>query len=199
MKPSYTVIAGSNGAGKSTFFDNVTKIDVITGVFVNTDQIAVDLSAIHNASERSIDFQAGRETLKLMRKFFHQQVDVTRETTLSGRESLNSLTHARNAGYKTALVYIGLDSVELAIERVCDRVRKGGHDIPEEAIRRRYTRSLRNAADAWKIADKFYFIDNTTAQGYIPILMKDAGRKLWLSESRPGWLQKIVEHIESNS
>ena len=192
MKPSYTVLAGPNGAGKSTFYETFSLLGFRTGKFVNPDVIATGLRQEGNVSEKLIDYHAGRETLRTVADCVKNQVDFMRETTLSGHEILRSMERAQAAGYEVNLVYIGLDEVELSVNRVATRVACGGHDIPAEAIRRRYEKSIRNAGRACRLADNVIFYDNSSDNGYYPLAQIRSGRLSWFSFRRSGWLNKLL-------
>lgn len=96
------------------------------------------------------------------------------ETTLSSNHALRMMSDAKAAGFHVNLLYVALDTVERNIERVRSRVRKGGHNIREDVIRRRYARSLDNLAKALKLADEAALIDNSGLDPHIAIEMKAA-------------------------
>lgn len=192
MKPSYTVLAGPNGAGKSTFYETFSLLGFRTGKFVNPDVIANRLRLEGKVSENLIDYYAGREALRTVADCIENQVDFTRESTLSGHEILRSMELAKAAGYDVNLVYIGLNGVELSVTRVAIRVACGGHDIPAEAIRRRYEKSIRNAARACHIADNIIIYDNSSDKGYYPLAQIRLGRLSWFSFRSSNWLNKLL-------
>lgn len=153
--PILTVIAGPNGAGKSTIYKIVQPV----GRFVNADDIEASLPPeLPKATRESA---AARAALDAIRGLIASKQSLVVETTLSGKWPLKLMTDARAAGYRVELVYICLDSPQRSIERVAFRVRDGGHDIPTEAILRRYPRSLANLRPASRLADEFAVIDNS--------------------------------------
>lgn len=148
--PNLFVMAGPNGAGKTT-----TSRLILTGArrveeFVNADIIAV---------EKGLDdIAAGRHMLQRLDELTQLRKDIAFETTLSSASMRNRISAMREAGYVFHLIYVWLPSAEMSIQRVAARVRSGGHNIPEDVIRRRYPRSLENLfyvfiplADAWVI------------------------------------------------
>ena len=187
------MLAGPNGAGKSTFYYTLVDKGFRTGVFVNTDVIASRMQLQGKISEHLIDFHAGRETLGIVAGFIKNRTDFTRESTLSGQEILRSINNAKAAAFETNLVYVGLEHVNLSIQRVAARVESGGHDIPLDAIRRRYEKSIRNLVKACHIADNVIFFDNSSNDGYSPLAQIISGRLSWLSYEQPSWLKKVLK------
>ena len=133
--PRLYIISGCNGAGKTTASYSLLSEMLNCSEFVNSDEFAKGLSPF-NPEKASI--QASRFMLSKIRYLLKKQRDFAVETTLATRTLLKTAKVAQNAGYTVTLLYFWLDSPELAIERVKARVQSGGHDIPEETIRRRY-------------------------------------------------------------
>ncbi|MBM3289977.1 MAG: Zeta toxin family protein [Candidatus Hydrogenedentes bacterium] len=158
VKPHVIILAGPNGAGKSTAAPHV--VNELFGVveFVNADVIAQGLAGF--APDR-VALQAGRIMLQRIQRLSERRESFSFETTLSSRALARTIQHLRdNQGYTVYLVYLWLSSADLAVARVADRVASGGHSIPEDAIRRRYDRSIdnflriyREMVDAWRVYD----------------------------------------------
>lgn len=153
--PNVIVIAGPNGAGKSTFAPALLRDTLGILEYVNADTIAEGLSAF---APENASFDAGRVMLGRLHELASHQRDFAFETTLASKFFAGWLKDLQANGYRVSLVFLWLRNVEFAIERVNERVRLGGHSIPEETIRRRYERSLKNLfdlylpiADAWRI------------------------------------------------
>jgi predicted ABC-type ATPase len=151
------IIAGPNGAGKSTLAPILLRDEFELMEFVNADTIAIGLSAFQ--PERTA-IEAGRVMLKRLRELVERKASFAFETTLATRSYAHWLADLRQGGYKVNLMFIWLNSPELAVERVKQRVIAGGHDIPEETIRRRYQNGVRNffalyqpLADEWGVYD----------------------------------------------
>ena len=138
--PHLYVIAGPNGAGKTTFAQEYLPHFAHCPVFVNADLIAKDL--LPNSPERAA-VTAGRLMLKRIRQLSSAKKDFGFETTLSGRSYHIFFRHLIKSGYEIRLFFLWLPDVNLAIQRVRDRVSLGGHSIPEDVIRRRFNRGLR--------------------------------------------------------
>lgn len=135
------IIAGPNGAGKTTFAREFLPNEAACPVFVNADLIAAGLAPF--APERAA-VQAGRLMLAELQRHFLAGQSFAFETTLSGRGYLNHIRMWQLAGYRVKLIFLQLDSAEEAIARVKQRVRQGGHNIPEGVIRRRFVAGREN-------------------------------------------------------
>lgn len=133
--PKLYIISGCNGAGKTTASYSLLPEMLECSEFVNSDEFAKGLSPF-DPSKAAI--QASRYMLMKIRYLLKKQRDFAVETTLATRTLLKTVKMAQEAGYTVTLLYFWLNSPELAIERVKARVEAGGHDIPEETIRRRY-------------------------------------------------------------
>jgi predicted ABC-type ATPase len=151
------VLAGPNGAGKSTTAPYLLKDALAVHEFVNADTIAQGLSAYR---PEAAAITAGRVMLERLRTLSSMRRDFAFETTLSGRSHVRWLRDLRASGYRTHLVFLALPSADLAIARVADRVRRGGHHVPDVVVRRRFIAGLRNlfsvymdAVDSWTIYD----------------------------------------------
>jgi len=151
------IIAGPNGAGKTTFAQSFLPAEAGLLHFVNADLIAAGLSPFEpdNAA-----IKAGRLMLEEIARYEKRGASFAFETTLSGLGYLRRIRRWRAQGYHVSLFFLTLPSVETAITRVAARVSQGGHDIPENVIRRRFaagldnfTRHYRDAVDDWILYD----------------------------------------------
>ena len=133
--PRLYIISGCNGAGKTTASYSLLPEMLECSEFVNSDEFAKSLSPF-DPSQASI--QASRYMLLKIRYLLKRHQDFAVETTLATRTLLKIVTTAQAAGYTVTLLYFWLRTPELAVERVRARVEAGGHNIPEETIRRRY-------------------------------------------------------------
>ena len=133
--PNLYIIAGCNGAGKTTASFTVLPEMLDCDEFINADEIARGISPL-NPEKASIE--AGRFMLTKFEKLIANKKDFAFETTLATKSYVNTIQRAKQKGYQIVLVYFWLDSVSLAIERVKTRVLDGGHNIPEPVIIRRY-------------------------------------------------------------
>jgi predicted ABC-type ATPase len=168
-RPSVVILAGPNGAGKSTAASTLLHGTLAVNEFVNADVIARGLSAF---DPDGAALAAGRVMLARLRELAEQRVSFAFETTLASRTFAPWLRDLRASGYDVQLVFLWLSSADLAIERVADRVRSGGHNVPEETVRRRYRAGLPNffnlyepLASAWRLYDTSSAAPRLVAQG----------------------------------
>ena len=153
--PQIIVMGGPNGAGKSTI---AARLIPPTMEFVNADEIAKTLA---ETVTDSINVQAGRLMLQRLDELEAQRASFAIETTLASRSLAPRIQRLRASGYVFSLAYIWVPDVELSIARVAERVRRGGHYIPEDVIRRRYKSGLQNFFNLYRpIADVWGFYAN---------------------------------------
>jgi predicted ABC-type ATPase len=169
--PTFTVVAGANGCGKSTL-TKWAREEFQESSVLDPDAISRSLQATGSNSGTVID--AGREVLSMAERLLAAGQSFTVETTLAGNTYLRMMNKAKKLGYIVVLVYIGTTSVEINMQRVRFRVTKGGHDVPDEDQKRRYPRSFANAAKAITIADEAVVLDNSTSTGYVKVAVKRA-------------------------
>lgn len=150
--PKFYIIAGCNGAGKTTASFKILPRILDCQEFVNADEIARGISPFH---PEKVSIEAGRIMLARIKELFAKKIDFAIETTLSSRMYLKTLQEAKSLGYESNLLYFWLNSPEMAIERVAKRVTQGGHHIPTETIRRRYKQGIKYLFELY--ADK---VDN---------------------------------------
>ncbi|MFL6301866.1 MAG: AAA family ATPase [Terriglobales bacterium] len=154
-KPTIYLIAGCNGAGKTTFAKEFLPHEVKCLRFYNADELARGLSPFDPAAAA---IKAGRLLLAEIRRSITRKETFALESTLSGTTYRRLLQQAKASGYRIYLHYLWLPTPEIAIARVRERVKKGGHDVPASDIRRRFARSLRHLvsiyaplADRWAV------------------------------------------------
>ena len=159
-KPNLYIIAGPNGAGKTTASYNLLPEILHCPNFVNADEIARGLSPF---APEAVAIQAGRIMLVRIEELLPQKVDFAIETTLATRSYVGLVKRAQELGYKVHLIFFYLETPEQAIQRVAQRVSQGGHNIPEEDIRRRFKRGLHNLLHLYEpICDNVHILNNTS-------------------------------------
>jgi predicted ABC-type ATPase len=170
--PQVVVIAGPNGAGKTTLAPFLLRDTLGLLEYVNADPIALGLSGFDPAG---VAFAAGRVMLKRLHDLAGQRKTFAFESTLAARSYVPWIERLRRDGYRVQLMFLWLRSSDLAVQRVHERVRTGGHDVPVEVIRRRYSAGLRNfwsfyepLADAWSVYDN--------SSSLKPLLIASGGR-----------------------
>ena len=135
------IIAGPNGAGKTTFARNYLLNEADSPTFINADMIAAGLNPFE--PERSA-FAAGRIMLRLIDEYVRRGESFAFETTLSGRNYARAIPGWQAMGYTVQLCFLSLPTPEMAVSRVRNRVREGGHNVPEDVVRRRFDAGWRN-------------------------------------------------------
>lgn len=152
-KPQLLIVGGPNGSGKTTVAVQYAATEGIA--YIGADAIAASLDPVDPTSAR---VEAGRRFMRSVGDTIASKRSCVVESTLSGRSFRNRMLEACKRGYEITIVFVFVDSVDVCVARVAERVRKGGHDVPEEDIRRRYDRSIRNfwtlyreLADSWVV------------------------------------------------
>lgn len=183
----YTIFAGVNGAGKSILYqaDKYNRSEKR----INTDEIARTLG---RWDDRDVQIQAGKQAVKLIKNYMEQGIDFNQETTLCGHAILRNIELAKSKGYKINLRYIGLESVDIAKERVKQRVKKGGHGIPEEVIEKRYKETLENLVKVIPLCDEVELYDNTDK---LLMIGKIKNAKVELFVKNRQWVNNILKQI----
>src|ERR1700760_4086560 len=155
--PVCWIIAGTNGAGKSSIYGASPQIQD-TGEFVNADLIARKIAPEYPEGASA---SAGRLVIKRLDELIEIGSDFVYETTLASHQSIGIMKRCRSAGYRIGLMFVALSDVNLHVRRVRERVEQGGHGIPEATIRRRYNRGFANLPVAIGIAHEFIAFDNS--------------------------------------
>ena len=158
--PKLYVIAGPNGSGKTTFAEKFLPNYADCFEFINADMIAKGLSPF---SPSRVAVKAGKILLDQIDDCSRRKADFAFETTLAGKAYANLFKKLKQNGYELHLFFLWLPAVTLSLARVADRVRKGGHDIPEHDVRRRFARGLKNLAEVYRSHfDTLSVFDNST-------------------------------------
>jgi predicted ABC-type ATPase len=153
------IIGGPNGAGKTTASYSVLPKILECREFVNADEIARGLSPFN---PESVAIEAGRLMLSRIAELLRRNESFSIETTLATRSYFRLIKQAHRQGYDVTLLYFWLRTPEQAIERVAERVSKGGHNIPSDVIRRRYQEGLDNLFHIYMpIVDTWVLVNNS--------------------------------------
>ncbi len=179
----YVLIAGVNGAGKSTLYQSMPKLREMPRV--NLDDIVKEFGDWKNLSDM---IQAGKISVSLINRYFADNLSFNQETTLCGKSVFKNLQRARELGYYIELHYVSVNTVEIAKERVKERVKRGGHGIPEKDIERRYRDTFQNLRDILPTCDLTIFYDNSELFHRFAIFRK--GTLVRLSRNVPEWFNR---------
>jgi predicted ABC-type ATPase len=164
------IIAGPNGAGKTTFAREFLPTDALLPNFVNADLIAAGLSPF---APDLAAFKAGRLMLETIADHVKHGESFSFETTLSGLTYAQMIPAWRASGYLVKLIFLSLPNVEIAIERVATRVIQGGHNVPEDVIRRRFDHGIKNFGRYKMLVDSWQLYDNSDT----PTILIDEGQQ----------------------
>ncbi len=166
------IIAGPNGAGKTTASYTILPEMFEIKEFVNADEIAKGISPFN---PEQVAFTAGRVMLNRIDELLNANTSFAFETTLASRSYKGLVKKAQKKGYKVILLFLTLNSVELAVNRVKVRVSEGGHNIPKDVIIRRYKNGISNFFNIYKsIVDEWILVDNSS-DFLIPIAKQYSG------------------------
>ncbi len=222
--PWMILIVGPNGAGKTTFYQKTLKEDplISSAEFINCDEEALNIArqikwqnirqllkekklkeafmlarTRPDVSEYSVQYQAGRNTSKKLRKKIEEKRNFIYETTGSGASHLATIKSAKQNGYKIATIFVGLSSAKLSQARVHERVLNGGHDVPTEDIQRRYPKVLERLPDLLRLSDVAALFDNSSKEAYKPIFLMDENQFL-IFDKYPKWTKDALKDCKTH-
>lgn len=187
------MLGGPNGAGKSTAAPRLLRGPLRVDEFVNADTLALGLSAFR---PQDVAVEAGRITLQRLSVLEAQRRSFAFESTLASQGLARRLDRLKQSGYRVHILYLWLPTVELALARVAARVRTGGHDVPAEAVRRRFERGRHNFFTLYRtLADAWRLYDATPLKGPKLIAARGSG-ELTRVRNRKAW-RMAAEGFES--
>lgn len=181
--PDLYIIAGCNGAGKTTASLTILPEILDCREFVNADNIAAGISPFN---VEGVAVEAGRIMLHRIEELLEASDTFAIETTLATRSYVGLVKRAQEKGYSVSLIYIWLTTPELALQRVAARVRKGGHNIPSDVVQRRYFKGIRNLFHLFiPICDNWIIADNS--QEYLEPIARKGGEFDNIIENNDLW------------
>lgn len=187
------LFGGPNGAGKTTIALN-TLPEVAVREFVNADSIAAGLSPLNPESSA---IEAGRLMLERIKFLRDSRVDFAFESTLASKSFAQFIKNSKAQGFRFHLIFVWLPSVELAIQRVRYRVQSGGHNIPEDVVRRRYRAGIRNLFSLYlPLADSYVIFDNS---GFAPRIIAELTESEGFSIFDPESWEKLKQFWEAKN
>ena len=193
MKKIFYLFAGVNGAGKSTLY-NSEKLDndIKNSIRINTDEIVKKIGIWKNNSDQ---IRAAKIAINLRNECFQYDKSFNEETTLTGKTILKTINKAKELGYELQLFYVGVNNPEIAKERIKIRVEKGGHNIENDVVEKRYYESLTNLKEIISKFDKVYLYDNS--KKYKNIFSFSNNTILFKSNESISWAKEVIEIIEN--
>ena len=180
----YVIFAGVNGAGKSTLYQTFAKYHQMPRI--NTDEI---LKTFGDWKITSDVMKAGKRAVQELNQCLSIGSSFNQETTLCGKTIFRTIEKAKNQGYYIELYYLGVDSVELAKQRIAYRVSKGGHGIPDKDVEKRYLETFQNLKIVLPMCNLASLYDNTKEFRRIAIY-KD-GIPVRVSHYVPDWFKRL--------
>ncbi|MHB8254545.1 MAG: AAA family ATPase [Acidiferrobacter sp.] len=178
--PQLWIVAGPNGAGKTTLADYWLAKTIPV---VSPDSMA--------ANQGLTPIQAGKAAIREQERLLQDGASFAVDTTLSGNRELELMNRAAKIGYKINLVFIGINDVSVCQGRIEERVADGGHNVPDEDVRRRYARSLTNLAEAIARADRAFVLDNSGENRRL-LFSVERGRVRHLTSRLPLWAKSAL-------
>jgi len=185
---TYTIFAGVNGAGKTSIYKSTYYEQNKDEKRINTDEM---VARIGSWQDNNLQIKCAREAIKLIKLYISESISFNQETTLCGKSIISNIKKAKQNGFFISMNYIGIESSEIAKERVAIRVSKGGHGISNEVIERRYSESLNNLLNVIEICNEIEIYDNTDIFKLI-ICIKN-GEIIWSDKKLPNWAKSIAK------
>lgn len=180
---TYTIIAGVNGAGKSSL------TGVLRTEITNLGKI-IDVDKIIAKCDGNV-IEGGKKSIELIDECLEKEIRFTQETTLSGHRILKTVKKAIEKGYNIRLYYVGLNTVDESITRIENRVRKGGHNIPDSDVKRRFQKRFEDLIAVLPYCDEATFYDNEN--GFVAVAEYKNGEILQIGSLKPQWLEELLK------
>lgn len=185
--PRYILFAGVNGSGKTTLYHVLSDLPNIP--YVNIDD---EIREKGDWRDIHINLEVGRDVVLRIHSYLKDRQSFIGETTLCGKSILKNIQSAHDAGYKIDIFYVGLNSPELAKQRVHNRMAHGGHGISDEDIERRYYASFENLNSILPLCHSVTFFDNTDRFQKIAIYTNGAGLIFDSNVPLPSWFTTYI-------
>lgn len=184
----YVLLAGVNGAGKTTLYQSLQSLRGMPRV--NVDEILREFGNWRNTADV---MTAGKIAVKMIARYFEEDITFNQETTLCGQSILKNVKRAKEKGYFIELHYIGVDTVEIAKKRVLERIRLGGHGVSEKDIERRYIETFRNLKIVLPDSDLAALYDNTSEFRRFAIYKNGTPERI--SQNVPIWYKRFMDDV----
>lgn len=181
---TYTIIGGVNGAGKSSLTGVLRTQLCDLGTVIDADLLT--------AGAGGNKIEGGRAAVRLISDCLKNGVNFTQETTLSGKKTLHTITAARDMDFYIRLYYVGISTPEESLARIENRVRKGGHDIPPETVKKRFESRHADLARILPYCNEAHFYDNEN--GFVHAGEYRNGEMIPVRTPLPGWLEEFRDY-----
>ncbi len=180
---TYTIIGGVNGVGKSSLSGVLSAENTDLGIIIDVDKITADVGG-----NKII---GGKIAMRRINDCIEKGVDFTQETTLAGVKTLKTVKKVRSYGFRVKLYYVGISSASESISRIKNRVAKGGHNISDEDVVRRYDSRFSDLAKILPYCNEVHFYDNEN--GFVEKAEYKNGEFVFKNGLTPKWLNEFVE------
>ncbi len=188
-RPIYTLIAGINGAGKTSLYWTLTRGGSL-GVRINIDEIVKERG---DWRDPRLQILAGREALIRIHDCIDKKVSFHMETTLPGNSIIRQIKRAKENGFEIQLYFVGVESVDIALDRVHRRMAHGGHGIDDQCLIRRYEQLLPNLRKVLPLCDRAVMFDNTVRFRQIALISQN--RVVDCDRDLPNWFIEIMDDL----
>ena len=185
----YTIVGGVNGVGKSSFTGVLKSRTTDLGVIVDVDKITAQMGGKA--------LEGGKRAIRIMEDCIRDGVSFTQETTLSGHSPKAAAKRAKEAGYYIRLYYVGLDTAEESKRRIANRVARGGHDIGEADVERRFAGRWEALRAVLPFCDEAAFYDNDN--GFVEVAAHRNGGLILEGGRRPRWIAELAEYLKGEA
>ncbi len=182
----YTIIGGVNGAGKSSFTGVLKESRKDLGRIIDVDKITAQLGGD--------PLKGGKESIRRIDDCLKKGISFTQETTLSGFRTERTAKKALESGYFVRLYYVGLNTAQESLDRIANRVRRGGHDIPQDDVLRRFDGRWESVAKVLPYCNEAEFYDNDN--GFVKVGEYRNGELILIGEHRPSWIMDLKSYLE---
>lgn len=179
---AFTLIGGVDGVGRTSLTGVLSAESSELGVIIDTDKL--------NLRYGGDRMKGGKEAISLINSCLEKGINFTQETTLSGVRTLKTVKRARELGYCIKLYYIGVSSCGESLERIANRVRKGGHDIPSEDVERRFEKRFDDLERILPFCNEVKFFDNEN--GFAEVAEYKNGEIIPRCSVMPNWLTEYI-------
>ena len=190
-RPVYTLFAGPNGSGKSTLAESAAARGLHVGPLINSDVIAAALPP----GTPSPELVAGKQALRESAERLARGESFSRESTLTSNEIMRSIRTAASSGFAVHVLFVAVGGIEESLARVRHRVALGGHDIPEHVQRRRFDKSLSNAASLVQEVDRMEIFTNPAGRGHERVALVRDGVLVEKAIDRPAWVDRVLAPV----
>lgn len=184
----YTIIGGVNGTGKSSLTGVLKTQTTDLGIIIDVDKIT--------AQNGGSAVMGGKIALERINDCLCKDISFTQETTLSGHRTEQTAAKAKAQGYHVRLYYVGLDTMEESLARIENRVRRGGHDIRDEDVQRRFAARWESVSKVLPYCDEAHFFDNDN--GFKEVAEYTNGELIIKGDSRPNWIRELNSYLISH-